>query len=147
SLFDAGDPRRNAHHHPRLGQEPAMVHLLDEVPQHLLGDVEVGDDAVLERPYRLDVGGGAPDHPLRLGPHRKDRLIGGIDGYNAWFIEDDATSAHVDQRVGCPQVHSHVTAQKCSETLWSWWWFGGDALKPALAHRVFVQERTSRCKP
>ena len=37
---------------PRLGEVAAAVHLLDEVAQHLLGRLEVGDHAVLQRPDR-----------------------------------------------------------------------------------------------
>ena len=50
ALLDGGDPARHADDHPRLGEVAAAVHLLDEEPQHLLGRLEVGDHAVLERP-------------------------------------------------------------------------------------------------
>src|ERR671924_8427 len=43
-----------------------LVHLLDEVAQHLLGHLEVGDDAVLQRPNRLNRPGRAAEHPLGL---------------------------------------------------------------------------------
>ena len=56
------DARRHAHHHARV-RPAVLVHLLDEVPQHLLGHVEVGDDAVLERPDCADVPGRPPEHP------------------------------------------------------------------------------------
>ena len=49
-LLDGGDAARHADDHPRLGEVAAAVHLLDEEPQHLLGRLEVGDHAVLERP-------------------------------------------------------------------------------------------------
>ena len=48
ALLDPVTPGGNADDHARVGKA-MLVHLLDEVPQHLLGDVEVGDDAVLER--------------------------------------------------------------------------------------------------
>ena len=68
-LLDAGDARRHADHH--AGLDPAAaVHLLDEVAEHLLADLEVGDDAVLQRPDGLDVAGRAADHPLGLEPDR-----------------------------------------------------------------------------
>ena len=43
-----------------------LVHLVDEVAQHLLADLEVGDDAVLQRPDGLDVSRRATDHALRF---------------------------------------------------------------------------------
>ena len=51
ALLDAGDARRDADDHARV-REAVLVHLLDEVAEHLLGDVEVGDDAVLQRADR-----------------------------------------------------------------------------------------------
>ena len=51
SLLDAGDARRDADDDSRVG-EAVLVDLLDEVAEHLLRDVEVGDDAVLERADR-----------------------------------------------------------------------------------------------
>ena len=60
--------RGNADDDARAGPL-AVVDLLDEVPQHLLGYVEVGDDPVAEGSDGRDVGGGAADHPLRLHAH------------------------------------------------------------------------------
>jgi hypothetical protein len=48
ALLDAGHSRGDADHDARV-REAMLVHLLDEVPEHLLGHLEVGDDAVLER--------------------------------------------------------------------------------------------------
>ena len=53
ALLDPGHPGGHADHHARV-RPAVLVHLLDEVAQHLLGHVEVGDHAVLERPDRLD---------------------------------------------------------------------------------------------
>jgi hypothetical protein len=45
--LDLGDAGRDADDDPRPEEEPAVVHgLLDEEVEHLLGDLEVGDDAV-----------------------------------------------------------------------------------------------------
>ena len=53
ALLDAGHARGHADDDARV-REAVLVHLLDEVAQHLLGDVEVGDDAVLQRADRAD---------------------------------------------------------------------------------------------
>ena len=53
ALLDAGHARGDADDDARV-REAVLVHLLDEVAEHLLGDVEVGDHAVLERPDRAD---------------------------------------------------------------------------------------------
>src|SRR5437764_1769 len=53
ALLDTCHARRNADDDARMC-EAMLMDLLDEVPKHLLGHVEVGDDAVLQRPDRSD---------------------------------------------------------------------------------------------
>src|SRR4029078_2763355 len=55
ALLHPGDAAGLRHDDPGLGQVPAPVHLLDEIAQHALGHVEIGDDAVFERPHGHDV--------------------------------------------------------------------------------------------
>src|SRR3954452_15157695 len=63
ALLDPGDARGDADNYARMG--PAiLVDLLDEVTEHLLSHVEVGDDAVLQRPDRLDRSRRPSQHPL-----------------------------------------------------------------------------------
>ena len=57
----------------RRGRATARAHrLADEVHQHLLGGVEVGDDAVRMRPHRPDVRRRPPEHLVRLDADRLD---------------------------------------------------------------------------
>ena len=65
-LLDLGDARGSADDQARMGHAP-VEHLADEVAQHLLGDLEIGDHAVAQRARGRDRGRGAPDHPLGLG--------------------------------------------------------------------------------
>ena len=51
------------------------MHLADEVLDHLLGDFEVGDDAVAHRADRLDVAGRAAQHHLGVVADGEDRLL------------------------------------------------------------------------
>ena len=108
ALLDGGDAARHADDHPGLGEVAAAVHLLDEEPQHLLGRLEVGDDAVLERPDRGDVVGGAPDHPLGLVADGEDLAGGGVERDDAGLVEQHALAADVDEGVGGAEVHGHV---------------------------------------
>src|SRR3954451_17566638 len=64
-LLHPGHARGHADHDARV-RPAVLVHLLDEVAQHLLGDVEVGDHAVLERADRGDRPRRAAEHPLGL---------------------------------------------------------------------------------
>ena len=83
ALLDGGDPAGHADDHAGLGEVATAVHLLDEVAQHLLGRLEVGDHAVLERADGGDVVGGAADHPLGLVADGEDLAGGGVDRHHA----------------------------------------------------------------
>src|SRR5690606_36186906 len=125
ALLDAGDARGHADDHAGLG-EPAAVHLLDEVAQHGLADLEVRDHAVHERTDGLDVRRGLADHPLGLGADRDGAAVLDLHGDHRGLAQDDALSAHVDERVGGAQIDRHVAAQErrvepchwSSETTW-----------------------------
>ena len=96
-------------------REAVLVHLLDEVAEHLLGDVEVGDHAVLERADRRDRPRRAAEHPLRLdadGVHLAGALVDRDDGR---LGEHDAAPAHVDERVRGPEVDGHVAAAEAPQ--------------------------------
>ena len=47
-LLHLGDAAGNADDHARLGEEGAVLHGADEIAQHPLRDLEVGDDAVAQ---------------------------------------------------------------------------------------------------
>jgi hypothetical protein len=111
------DARRHADDHSGFREEATAVHLLDEVAKHLLGDVEVGDDAVLQRTDGLDVGRGAPDHPLRLGSDGEDRAGEGVDGDDGGLVQDDPASANIDERVRGTQVDCHIATQEPRDPL------------------------------
>ena len=96
-------------------REAVLVHPLYEVPQHLLRDVEVGDDTILERPDGTDRPRRPAEHALRLDPHRVDLAAAGIDGDHRRLGEDDAAPADVDQRVCGPEVDGHVAAAKAGQ--------------------------------
>ena len=109
ALLDARDAGRHADDDARV-REAVLVHLLDEVAQHLLGHVEVGDDAVLQRTDRLDRPRRATEHPLRLdadGVHLAGALV---DRDDRGLREHDPAPADVDERVRGAEVDGHVTA-------------------------------------
>ncbi len=92
-----------------------VVHLLDEVAEHLLGDVEVGDDAVLQRADRGDGAGGAADHALGLDADGVDFARALVDRDDRRLREDDPAATDVDERVGGAQVHGHVATAEAVE--------------------------------
>src|SRR6185437_12697032 len=94
--FHFGDPRGNAHDHFGLYAKNVLVDDgLEEVPQHLLGDVEVGDDAVLERPHGEDAVGGAAEHPFGLETDAFDLAGRALDRDHRGLVEDDALAFDV----------------------------------------------------
>ena len=114
SLLDAGDARRHRDHHARLG--PASgVHFLDEVAQHLLADIEVGDDAIAQRTHRRDVRWRATDHAFGLGTDRDRTPIVHVDRDDRRLVQHDAFAAHIDQRVCRAQIDGHVAADDRAE--------------------------------
>ena len=86
--------------------------LLDEVAEHRLGDLEVGNDTILEGADRRDVTGGATEHPLglvtdgeNLGRTRLDRDDGG-------FAKDDSLVFNVNKGVGGSEIDADVAGEK-----------------------------------
>jgi len=76
----------------------------EEVAKHLLGNVEVGDDAVLHRSHRDDAVGRPAQHPLRLETNTLDLLRLPVDRDDRRLVEDDALAFDVDKRIRCAEV-------------------------------------------
>ena len=108
AALDLRDLRRHANHEPRAAHRAPALHLAHEIHQHLLGGVEIGDDAVLHRTNRLDVGGRAPEHLVRLGPDRLDRPLGDVERHDRWLVEDDAAAAREDTGIGGTEVDGDI---------------------------------------
>jgi hypothetical protein len=113
---------RHAHEHARARADEAIaVHLLDEVLQHLLGDGEIGDHAVLQRPDGGDVARRAAEHVLRLGADGLDslaaarRLLANRD--HGRLVQHDALAADVDQRIGRAKVDRKIVGKIAPEFL------------------------------
>src|SRR5713101_8013548 len=95
--------------------ETMLMDLLDEVPQHLFGDVEIGDHAVFERTNRGNRPRRAPEHSLRLDPDGMHLARSLVDGDHGRLGEDDATAADVDERVRRAEVHGHIAAAEAAQ--------------------------------
>jgi hypothetical protein len=96
-------------------RETVLMDLLDEVAQHLLRDVEVGDHPVLQRADRADRPRRATEHPLRLYADRVHLSGALVDRDDARLGEDDAAPTHVDERVCGAEVHGHVAAPEAGQ--------------------------------
>ena len=89
----------------------------DEVLDHLLGDVEVADDAVAQRPDRDDVRRRPADHPLRLGADGQDALGLGVDRDDRRLAHHDPAVADVDQGVRGPEVDADVAREEAEQAV------------------------------
>ena len=114
ALLDAGDAGGHADDDARV-RPAVLVDLLDEVAEHLLGDVEVGDHAVLERPDRLDRARRAPEHALGLDADRVHFAGARVDRDDARLGQHDAAPAHVHERVGRAEIDRHVAAAETGQ--------------------------------
>jgi hypothetical protein len=85
------------------------------VAEHLLGDIEVGDHAVLERPDCLDRPWGTAEHPLGIDADRVHVAGCRVDRDHRGLGEHDAAPAHVHERVRGAEVNRHVAAAKSRE--------------------------------
>ena len=95
----------------------SVVHLVDEVPDHLLGDVEVADDAVAQRPDGNDVRGSPPDHALRLGADGEDALGSGVHGHHRRLADDDAAVADGDEGVRRAEIDADVVTEEAEQAV------------------------------
>ena len=114
ALLDLGDAGGHAHHDPRV-REAALLRLADEVAEHLLGHLEVRDHALPQRPGGGDRRRGAADHALGLGADGVHRAGVGVDRDDRGLGEHDAAAAHVDERVGGPEVDREVAVAAAGE--------------------------------
>ncbi len=117
ALLDLGDAAGDADDDARArdAEAVALVHGADEVVEHALGDVEVGDDAVLEGADGDDVGRGAADHALGLGADGEDLLGDAVDGDDAGLVDDDAAALDHDQRVRGAEVNAYIVREQPQE--------------------------------
>ena len=115
ALFDLRDFGRHADHDARMHQHLAVVRLLNEVVQHLLGDFEVGDDAVFHGLDGDDVTRRAAEHLFRFladGFNFTGVLVNGDDGR---LVDDDAFAARIDERVGGAEIDGQVAGENTEQ--------------------------------
>ncbi|SUV85677.1 Uncharacterised protein [Bordetella pertussis] len=115
--LDLGRAARHADDDARAGgQHIARVHHADELLEHLLGDGEVGDHAILHGADGFDIAGNAAQHLLGLVADGLDDFLAigpafVADGDDRGFIQHDALAADVDQRIGGTEVDRHIAGK------------------------------------
>ncbi len=112
AFFDLRDLGRHTDDDARAHPYVAVVRLLDEVGQHLLGDLEVGDDAVLHRLDGDNVAGRPAEHVLGVLAYRLDAAVHLVDGHDRGLVDHDPLAAGIDAGVGRAQVDGQVTREQ-----------------------------------
>jgi hypothetical protein len=87
----------------------------DEVIEHLLGGVVVGDDAVPQRPHHLDGAGRAAQHRLGLRADSDHRSVCGTQRDDRGLVEHDAFPRRVHERVRRAEIDGHVAGEEVAE--------------------------------
>ena len=98
-----------------MHQHLAVMRLLDEIVEHLLGDLEVGDDAILHGLDGHDVAGRAAQHLFGFLAHGLDFAGVLVDGDDGGLIDHDALAPCVHQRVGRPQVDGKIAGKNTEQ--------------------------------
>src|SRR5690606_8794866 len=109
ALFDLGDLARHADHDAGPDPDVAVVGLLDEVGEHLLGDFEVRDDTVLHRLDRHDVAGRPAEHFLGVLANGLDASVDLVDRHDGGFVDHDPLPAGVHAGVGRAEIDGQIT--------------------------------------
>ena len=103
-----GNTGGDADDHPGTGEHAIAAGLFEEVLQHICGDVEISDDAVLQGTHRHDTAGGTADDSLCLATHAAHLVGLGVHRHDRGLTHDDALALHVDQSIGSTQINANV---------------------------------------
>ena len=85
SLFHLCNAGWHCDNYPRSHPYPAVVHLANEMAQHRLGNLEIGNHPVLQRTHRNNVRRSAAEHALGFVTNCKDAISAGLHRHNRWF--------------------------------------------------------------
>ena len=104
ALLHLGDAARDGDHDAGTDEPALAVGLLDEVAEHRLGDLEVGDDTIR-----------AAEHSLGLVADGENLGGAGLDGDDGGFAKHDPLVLDEDKSVGGAEIDADVTGEKSEE--------------------------------
>ena len=116
---DREDQSRDAQEHQQRGEQatdqiaehPALaVHLMNEVLDHLFGHIDVGNNAVTQRPDRLDAVGSLAHHELCVIAYCLDALdpVQGLNRDNGRFAEHATLPFYINKGIGRAEVNREI---------------------------------------
>ena len=87
------------------------MHLLDEVAQHLLAHLEVGNDAVFEGPNGLNMIRRAANHALGFETNSDGSTVVGVNRDDRRLVKHNPLATHINQCVRRTEVDRKITPQ------------------------------------
>ena len=102
-----GDGRGNAYGDPGLDEE-AAGHLPDKFLDQIFGEQMIGNDAVPDRAFRLNVCGGLAQHGQSFMTDCHDLLRADVVGDNAGFFQNDAFPPAVNDDFCGTQIDTEI---------------------------------------
>jgi len=87
------------------------VGLSDEMRQHLLGDLEVGDHPVFHGADGDDTARRSTEHFLGVMSHRFHSARAHVDGHDRWLGNDRAFGFDEHKRVRRPKVNREIVRE------------------------------------
>ena len=87
-----------------------MVNFMDKMPDHFLGNFEIGDNAVSQGANGFDIAGGPAQHHFCFITNGQNLLLALVmkDRHNRWLIQYDTAALHINQRVRGSKVDGHI---------------------------------------
>ena len=112
TLLYLGDAGGHTDNDPRLEHLEAAGDLVNELLQHPLRHVIVGDDALTQGTNGHDVAGGTAQHGLGLGAHLQQAAGILVDGHHRRLVQHDALTLDIYQNGSGTQIDTDIFCQR-----------------------------------
>src|SRR5690606_1132836 len=109
-----GDTDQNA----GAGAEPAVfMNLADKMLQHLLGNLEIGNNTILQGADSSNIARSPAQHALGFCADRLHDLMAIMmaNSHHRRFVEYDAASANIDQGIGSAEVNGEIVGKSSAQ--------------------------------
>ena len=117
ALLHLGRAGRHTYQNTRRRTESALAAMraVNKMLEHHRGNLEISDDAILQRPYRRQIARRAPQHLFRLRTI-SDNLLPPVlrifrDRHHRRLIQNQSFTTHINQRVGSAQVNRQIAGK------------------------------------
>ena len=107
TLFHLGNAGGDTDDNPGL-EEGHACHLVDELPQHPLRHVIVGNNTLPQGTDSHDVAGGTAQHSLGLGAHLEQLASILIQSHHRGLVEDNALALYIYQNRCGTQIDTDI---------------------------------------